>query len=84
MSDTGGETPTIDSWQAVAEKTAAIIRVSGIENFREAVRAVARERSRVQDERERPEEERRKVLKENFTIQRKPSLGTKPSVFYII
>ncbi len=26
----------------------------------------------------------RKVLKENFTIQRKPSLGTKPSVFYIV
>jgi molybdopterin-containing oxidoreductase family iron-sulfur binding subunit len=26
----------------------------------------------------------RKVLKENFTIQRKPALGTKPSVFYIV
>ena len=26
----------------------------------------------------------RKVLKENFTIQRKPALGTDPSVFYII
>ena len=26
----------------------------------------------------------RKVLKENFTIQRKPTLGTKPSVFYLI
>jgi molybdopterin-containing oxidoreductase family iron-sulfur binding subunit len=26
----------------------------------------------------------RKVLKENYTIQRKPSLGTKPSVFYIV
>jgi molybdopterin-containing oxidoreductase family iron-sulfur binding subunit len=25
-----------------------------------------------------------KVLAENFTIQRKPSLGTKPSVFYIV
>ena len=31
-----------------------------------------------------PHSEIRKVLKENFTIQRKPSLGTKPSVFYII
>jgi len=31
-----------------------------------------------------PGSEINKVLKENFTIQRKPSLGTKPSVFYII
>ena len=26
----------------------------------------------------------RQVLKKNFTIQRKPNLGTKPSVFFII
>jgi molybdopterin-containing oxidoreductase family iron-sulfur binding subunit len=26
----------------------------------------------------------RKILKENFTIQRKPALGTMPSVFYIV
>ncbi len=31
-----------------------------------------------------PESEIRKVLKENFTIQRKPSAGTHPSVFYIV
>ena len=31
-----------------------------------------------------PESEIRKVLKENYTIQRKPSLGTHPSVFYIV
>jgi molybdopterin-containing oxidoreductase family iron-sulfur binding subunit len=31
-----------------------------------------------------PHSEIRRVLKENFTIQRKPSLGTKPSVFYIV
>ena len=31
-----------------------------------------------------PDSEIRKVLKENFTIQRKPSLGTHPSVFYIV
>ncbi len=31
-----------------------------------------------------PESEVRKVLKENYTIQRKPSLGTHPSVFYIV
>ena len=31
-----------------------------------------------------PNSEIRKVLKENFTIQRKPSLGTHPSVFYIV
>ncbi|MDH4316904.1 MAG: 4Fe-4S dicluster domain-containing protein [Desulfobulbaceae bacterium] len=31
-----------------------------------------------------PNSEIRKVLKENFTIQRKPSLGTNPSVFYIV
>lgn len=31
-----------------------------------------------------PASEVSKVLKEKFTIQRKPSLGTKPSVFYII
>lgn len=31
-----------------------------------------------------PESEIRKVLAENHTIQRKPSLGTKPSVFYIV
>jgi len=31
-----------------------------------------------------PTSEIRKVLEENQTIQRKPSLGTKPSVFYIV
>lgn len=31
-----------------------------------------------------PHSEIRKVLKANFTIQRKPSLGTHPSVFYIV
>jgi len=31
-----------------------------------------------------PDSEIRHMLKENFTIQRKPSLGTSPSVFYII
>jgi len=31
-----------------------------------------------------PKSEIRKVLKENFTIQRKPSAGTHPSVFYIV
>ncbi|HHO48123.1 MAG TPA: 4Fe-4S dicluster domain-containing protein [Desulfobacteraceae bacterium] len=31
-----------------------------------------------------PDSEIRRVLKENFTIQRKPSLGTLPSVFFII
>jgi molybdopterin-containing oxidoreductase family iron-sulfur binding subunit len=31
-----------------------------------------------------PHSEIQKVLKENFTIQRKPSLGTMPSVFYIV
>ncbi|MCK9174817.1 MAG: 4Fe-4S dicluster domain-containing protein [Desulforhopalus sp.] len=31
-----------------------------------------------------PESEVRKVLAENPTIQRKPNLGTKPSVFYIV
>lgn len=31
-----------------------------------------------------PNSEIRKMLKENYTIQRKPSLGTHPSVFYIV
>ncbi len=31
-----------------------------------------------------PESEISKILAENHTIQRKPSLGTKPSVFYIV
>ena len=31
-----------------------------------------------------PKSEIRKVLKTNYTIQRKPSLGTHPSVFYIV
>ena len=31
-----------------------------------------------------PNSEIRQVLKENYTIQRKPSLGTSPSVFFII
>ncbi|MFZ5797390.1 MAG: 4Fe-4S dicluster domain-containing protein [Desulfobulbus sp.] len=31
-----------------------------------------------------PDSEIRQVLKQNYTVQRKPSLGTKPSVFYII
>lgn len=31
-----------------------------------------------------PHSEVRKVLKENYTIQRKPTLGTHPSVFYIV
>ena len=44
MSDASGEAPTIDSWQAVAEKTAAIIRVSLLQVFRQAARQVARDR----------------------------------------
>jgi len=31
-----------------------------------------------------PDSEIRKVLKEKYTIQRKPALGTHPSVFYIV
>jgi molybdopterin-containing oxidoreductase family iron-sulfur binding subunit len=31
-----------------------------------------------------PESEVRKVLKENFAIRRKPQLGTKPQVYYIV
>jgi Fe-S-cluster-containing dehydrogenase component len=31
-----------------------------------------------------PHSEIRKVLAENYTIQRKPALGTFPSIFYII
>ncbi|PIE58999.1 MAG: 4Fe-4S ferredoxin [Desulfobulbus propionicus] len=31
-----------------------------------------------------PHSEVRKMLKDNYTIQRKPSLGTHPSVFYIV
>ena len=31
-----------------------------------------------------PESEVRKALGENFTIRRKPTLGTEPSVYYII
>ncbi|MCL7486925.1 MAG: 4Fe-4S dicluster domain-containing protein [Desulfobulbaceae bacterium] len=31
-----------------------------------------------------PNSEIRQVLKENFTIQRKPALGTQPSVFFIV
>ena len=31
-----------------------------------------------------PESELRKVIDENHTLQRKPALGTKPSVFYIV
>ena len=31
-----------------------------------------------------PHSEVSQVLKEKFTIQRKPALGTKPSIFYII
>ncbi len=31
-----------------------------------------------------PQSEIRKILKEHYTIQRKPSLGTYPSVFYIV
>jgi len=31
-----------------------------------------------------PDSEIRKVLKANYTVQRKPSLGTHPSVFYIV
>ncbi|MBN2139512.1 MAG: 4Fe-4S dicluster domain-containing protein [Desulfovibrionaceae bacterium] len=31
-----------------------------------------------------PDSEVRKVLKENYTIRRKPALGTQPSVYYII
>lgn len=31
-----------------------------------------------------PNSDIRKLLKENYTIQRKPSLGTHPSVFYIV
>lgn len=83
-SDARGETPTINPWQSVAKRVADIISVSGIENFREAVRAVARERLCVQDERERPEEERREkrreALKKNGVLYRKDALPKEPGV----
>lgn len=78
MSDAGGETRTTDPWQVVAERVAAIIRVSALEVFRQAVRQVTCERLKAADERERRKEARCEALKKNGVLYRDGSIPEQP------
>ncbi len=66
----GPNTPNADRWQEVASQIADIIRMSGIEVFRQAVRQVTYDRLKIEDERDRREEERHEVLKEHGILYR--------------
>lgn len=63
--ETAGNAPISGQWQNVAERVAAIIRVSGIEVFRQAVREVAFDRLVIEDERKRRKEARYEALKKD-------------------
>lgn len=78
FSDIGPNTPTGDWWQEVARKIADIIRNSGIEVFRQAVRQVAYQRLKTEDERERREDQRREALKKDGVLYREGSIPDRP------
>jgi hypothetical protein len=65
-----GGASAADQWQEVAERIAVIIRVSGLEVFRQAVRQVARERLEIDDHRHRREEARREAIKKTGVLYR--------------
>jgi len=75
---TEGKTPASGQWQSVAKRVAAVIRVSGIGIFRQAVREVARERLKVDDERERREQARCEMLKMDGVLYRDGAIPKQP------
>jgi hypothetical protein len=64
--------------KSVAEQIADIIRVSGIEVFRQAVRQVACDRLKTEDERERREEARLEALKKDGVLYLDGSIPDRP------
>lgn len=74
----GGSPPTTNPWQGVAERVAAIIRVSGIEVFRHAVRQVVRERLNIQNERSRREKARCEAVKKDGVLYRDGDIPEQP------
>ena len=77
-SGTEDNAPVSGQWQNVAERVAAIIRVSVLQVFRQAVRQVACERLKADDERERREEARCEALKKDGVLYRDASIPEQP------
>ena len=75
---TEDNTPASGQWQSVAERVADIIRVSVLEVFRQAVRQVACDRLKTEDERERREEARCEALKKDGVLYRDGSIPEQP------
>ena len=64
--------------RSLDEQIAAIVRVSGLEVFRQAVRQVERERLNIQDERSRREEARCEAVKKNGVLYRNELIPEQP------
>ena len=78
FSGIGPNTTTVDRWKEVAEQIAAIIQMSEIEVFRQAVQQVTCDRLKTEDERERREEARREALKESGVLYRDGAIPDRP------
>ena len=78
FSGIGPNTTTADQRKEVAEQIAAIIQMSGIEVFRQAVQQVTCDRLKTEDERERREEARREALKEIGVLYRNGAIPDRP------
>lgn len=80
MEDFGTESnsSTHNPWQDLAGRVAAIIRKSGIDNFRQAVRHWAVKQVEVEDERRQRDEERLEALKNDGVLYRDGSIPDKP------
>lgn len=65
-------------WQNIAKQIKDLIGVSGIDVFREAVRQVACERLKIEDERGRREEQRREALKEKGVLHLDGAIPDRP------
>lgn len=65
-------------WQDIAKQIKDLIRVSGIDVFREAVRQVSYDRLKIEDERERREEQRHEALKEKSVLYLDGAIPDRP------
>jgi len=70
--------------RGVVEKCTMCVERVGIGKLPACVEAIGDTKAMIFGDLHDANSEIRKALKENYTIQRKPSLGTHPSVFYIV
>lgn len=82
VKETNKQFPT--RMRGVVEKCNFCAERIGVGELPACVEACGESKAMVFGDLNDPHSEVRKILKENYTIQRKPSLGTHPSVFYIV